>query len=59
MCLRISAPLTFEKRRGLWLDAEQPPSMEEVTKLGAAMAQAVHALHQQNAVHLDLKPANI
>jgi serine/threonine protein kinase len=42
-----------------WLDAEQHPSMDEATKLGAAMAQAVHALHQQNVVHLDLKPANV
>ena len=26
---------------------------------GQAMAQAAHSLHQQNAVHLDLKPANV
>ncbi len=42
-----------------WLDAETPPSFDEIAQLGAAMAQAVHALHQQNAVHLDLKPANV
>jgi len=42
-----------------WLESELPPSVEEITRLGAAMAQAVHALHQQNAVHLDLKPANV
>ncbi|HQC84770.1 MAG TPA: bifunctional serine/threonine-protein kinase/universal stress protein, partial [Rhodoferax sp.] len=42
-----------------WLDSELPPSMDEVIRLGASMAQAAHALHQQNAVHLDLKPANV
>ncbi|WP_395668014.1 serine/threonine protein kinase [Rhodoferax sp.] len=42
-----------------WLDREQPASIDEVARLGAAMAQAAHALHQQNAVHLDLKPANV
>ncbi|HPW84689.1 MAG TPA: bifunctional serine/threonine-protein kinase/universal stress protein, partial [Rhodoferax sp.] len=42
-----------------WLDSELPPSMDEVVRLGASMAQAAHALHQQNAVHLDLKPANV
>jgi eukaryotic-like serine/threonine-protein kinase len=39
--------------------APQPVSPEEIARLGAAMAQAAHALHQQNAVHLDLKPANV
>jgi serine/threonine protein kinase len=42
-----------------WLDSELEPSFDEVSKLGVAMAHAVHALHQQNAVHLDLKPANV
>ena len=42
-----------------WLDSELPPSIEEITKLGAAVARAAHALHQQNTVHLDLKPANV
>jgi serine/threonine protein kinase len=42
-----------------WLDAEVRPDIAEIARLGAAMAHAVHALHQQNAVHLDLKPANI
>ena len=27
--------------------------------LGAAVALAVHSLHQHNTVHLDLKPANV
>jgi serine/threonine protein kinase len=42
-----------------WLDSELEPSFDEVAQLGVAMAHAVHALHQQNAVHLDLKPANV
>ena len=42
-----------------WLDAEMPPSVGEIIHLGVAMAHAVHALHQQNTVHLDLKPANV
>lgn len=42
-----------------WLDADTPPSVEDIAWLGTAMAQAVHALHQQNTVHLDLKPANV
>lgn len=42
-----------------WLDADTLPGVEEIARLGAAMAQAVHALHQQNTVHLDLKPANV
>ena len=42
-----------------WLDDATPPSVEDIAWLGTAMAQAVHALHQQNTVHLDLKPANV
>lgn len=34
-------------------------SPEALARLGHAMAVAVHSLHQQNAVHLDLKPANV
>jgi serine/threonine protein kinase len=36
-----------------------PRPVEEVTRLGAALARAVHALHLQEVVHLDLKPANV
>lgn len=32
---------------------------DTLAPLGVSMARAAHALHQQNAVHLDLKPANI
>lgn len=42
-----------------WLEQEERPSVDEVVKLGVAMAHAVHSLHQQNVVHLDLKPANV
>jgi eukaryotic-like serine/threonine-protein kinase len=41
-----------------WADrAPLPP--DEVARLGGAVATAVHALHQQEAIHLDLKPSNV
>ena len=42
-----------------WLDADHKPAIETITRLGAALAHATHALHLQNTVHLDLKPDNI
>jgi hypothetical protein len=42
-----------------WLDAPQPLPVAVITRLGVAMARAAHALHLQNAVHLDLKPQNV
>jgi nucleotide-binding universal stress UspA family protein len=36
--------------------APLPP--DEVAALGAGLADAVHAVHRQEVVHLDLKPAN-
>ena len=46
-----------------WLQRDgmpvEPPSAEEIARLGNAIAKAAHALHQQNTVHLDLKPANV
>ncbi|MCF8211174.1 MAG: protein kinase [Rhodoferax sp.] len=42
-----------------WINAKDRPAMQEIARLGAALARAVHALHQQNVVHLDLKPANV
>ncbi len=46
-----------------WLDTErdarQHPAPADIARAGAAVATALHALHQQNAVHLDLKPANV
>lgn len=42
-----------------WLDQRADLSFDSIVQLGIAMARAAHALHQQNAVHLDLKPANV
>ena len=42
-----------------WLEQQEPQSVEQIARLGAAIAHAVHSLHKQNAVHLDLKPANV
>jgi serine/threonine protein kinase len=46
---------TLEQQMAL----EPTPDVEHIAALGTAMARAVHALHQQNTVHLDLKPANV
>ena len=35
------------------------PDVKHIASLGIAMARAAHAMHQQNTVHLDLKPANV
>jgi serine/threonine protein kinase len=35
------------------------PWATEIARLGAAMAVAAHSLHEQDAVHLDLKPGNV
>ncbi len=42
-----------------WLEAPERPDVGTIARLGAATALAVHSLHQQNTVHLDLKPANV
>lgn len=46
-----------------WLDeaADTGTAMPlaQIVSLGVAVANALHSLHQQNAVHLDLKPANV
>ena len=42
-----------------WLDEPELPAVDELARLGSAVALAVHSLHQQNTVHLDLKPANV
>jgi eukaryotic-like serine/threonine-protein kinase len=45
---------------GLAERAGTPPSApEEAARLGAAVATALHAIHQQDAIHLDLKPSNV
>jgi nucleotide-binding universal stress UspA family protein len=41
-----------------WADrAPVPP--EEVARVGAALANALHSLHLQEAIHLDVKPSNV
>jgi eukaryotic-like serine/threonine-protein kinase len=46
-----------------WIDRanqdRQRPAPEEIARLGAAVAAAAHSLHEQEAVHLDLKPENV
>ncbi len=56
------AYLVMERVEGRSLSewAERAPlPAEEVARLGAALARAVHAVHLQDAVHLDLKPSNV
>ena len=36
-----------------------PLPFDEVADAGARVAQALHALHKQHVVHLDIKPSNI
>ena len=42
-----------------WLELPEPALASDLARLCAAVALAVHSLHQQNTVHLDLKPANV
>jgi eukaryotic-like serine/threonine-protein kinase len=46
-----------------WLDRasqeRKRPDPEDIARLGAAVAVAAHSLHEQEAVHLDLKPENV
>lgn len=47
-----------------WLDQRSltrpvTTPFDEITHIGAALAQAVHSLHRQNVCHHDLKPANV
>jgi len=36
-----------------------PASIEQIALWGKALADALHDLHRQNVVHLDIKPANV
>jgi serine/threonine protein kinase len=36
-----------------------PVAPQEAARIGAAVADALHSVHQQDVVHLDLKPANV
>jgi len=43
-----------------WIDAHAGKADgAEIARIGAAMAVALHHLHQQNVCHLDVKPANL
>ncbi|MFM7483387.1 MAG: serine/threonine protein kinase [Burkholderiaceae bacterium] len=58
--------LAMEHVQGITVDAwlknfsqsRQAVPIKSITRVGAALAQAAHSLHQQNVCHLDLKPAN-
>jgi protein-serine/threonine kinase len=39
--------------------AEAPLAIDEVGEIGARVATALHDLHRQHVVHLDIKPSNI
>lgn len=39
--------------------ASLPLPVEEVARIGAAVADGLNALHRQNVIHLDVKPSNI
>lgn len=39
--------------------ARAPLSPEEVARIGATLADAVHSVHTQQVIHLDLKPENV
>src|SRR5512133_1146964 len=41
-----------------WL-VRAPLPAQEIARLGSALALALHDLHRQDAVHLDLKPTNV
>jgi eukaryotic-like serine/threonine-protein kinase len=54
--------LVLERVEGTALDgflARAPMPAGEVARIGAAIADALHSLHQQQAVHCDLKPDNV
>ena len=41
-----------------WLE-RTPMDAEEVARIGAQIASALHSLHRQHVIHLDLKPSNV
>lgn len=54
--------IVMERIQGSPLSArlrEAPMPAEELAPIGAAIADALDALHHQHVVHLDVKPANI
>lgn len=61
-CLNDAPYLVMEYIRGDTLESlmrNAPLPADEVVQLGAALALAVHDLHRQEVIHLDIKPANV
>jgi serine/threonine protein kinase len=50
---------TLQQRLDEAFEQRVRPSAQEIARLGSALAVAAHSLHQQDAVHLDIKPANV
>ncbi|WP_310644708.1 bifunctional serine/threonine-protein kinase/universal stress protein [Limnohabitans sp.] len=50
---------TLQQRLDHFTQQHTRPSAAEIAQIGAAVARALHSLHQQNTCHLDLKPANV
>jgi eukaryotic-like serine/threonine-protein kinase len=50
---------TLQQRLDQAIDQRAHPQPDEIARMGAAVAAAAHSLHQQDAVHLDLKPGNV
>lgn len=42
-----------------WLQQPQRPTVEEVVRLAVALGHAVHSLHAQQVLHLDLQPGHV
>jgi eukaryotic-like serine/threonine-protein kinase len=60
--LRRLPYLVLEHVEGRSLESELvrcPMPAAEVARIGAALADALHSLHKQEAVHCDLKPDNV
>jgi eukaryotic-like serine/threonine-protein kinase len=53
--------IVTERIEGASLDRRATPALPgpEVARIGAAIADALHEIHSQDVVHLDLKPDNI
>lgn len=41
-----------------WI-AQGPLPVSDVVRVGAAIADALHAIHRQDVIHLDVKPSNV
>ena len=53
--------IVTERIEGASLDrlVKAPLPADEVARIGAAVADALHAIHSQDVIHLDLKPDNV